>query len=128
MIRRAQPDWILLGACLALAVIGTAMIYSASSGYSAIRWSWGSGRVLGDHLVRLGVGAAALVAAFLVPPRWTGQASRWAFWVAVGLLAFTVASHSVGSVNGAKRWISLAMFSLQPSEFAKLAMVLALAW
>lgn len=128
MTRRAQPDWILLGACLALAVIGTAMIYSASSGYGAIRWSWGSGRVLGDHLVRMGVGVVALVAAFFVPPRWTGQASRWAFWVAVGLLAFTVASHSVGSVNGAKRWISLAMFSLQPSEFAKLAMVLALAW
>lgn len=128
MTRRAQPDWILLGACLALAVIGTAMIYSASSGYGAIRWSWGSGRVLGDHLLRLGVGVVALVAAFFVPPRWTGQASRWAFWVAVGLLAFTVASHSVGSVNGAKRWISLAMFSLQPSEFAKLAMVLALAW
>jgi cell division protein FtsW len=128
MTRRAQPDWILLGACLALAVIGTAMIYSASSGYGAIRWSWGSGRVLGDHLVRLGVGVVALTAAFFVPPRWTGQISRWVFWVAVGLLAFTVASHSVGSVNGAKRWISLAMFSLQPSEFAKLAMVLALAW
>jgi len=128
MTSKSHPDWILLGACLALAAIGTAMIYSASSGYGAIRWSWGSGRVLGDHLVRLGVGSVALLAAFFVPPRWTGLGARWAFWIAVGLLAFTVASHSVGSVNGAKRWISLAMFSLQPSEFAKLALVLALAW
>jgi len=128
MTSKAHPDWILLGACLALAAIGTAMIYSASSGYGAIRWSWGSGRVLGDHLVRLGVGSVALVAAFFFPPRWAGHLSRWVFWIAVGLLAFTVASHSVGSINGAKRWISVAMFSLQPSEFAKLALVLAMAW
>lgn len=128
MNQRSQPDWILLGACLALAVIGTAMIYSASSGYGAIRWSWGTGRVLGDHLVRLGVGSVFMLGAFLVPPRWLGMLSRWFFWIAVGLLAFTVASHSVDSVNGAKRWISLATFSLQPSEFAKLALVVALAW
>ena len=128
MNRRSQPDWILLGACLALAVIGTAMIYSASSGYGMIRWSWGTGRVLRDHLVRVGVGSVFMLGAFLVPPRWLGTLSRWFFWIAVGLLAFTVASHSVGSVNGAKRWISLATFSLQPSEFAKLALVVALAW
>ena len=128
MNRRSQPDWILLGACLALAVIGTAMIYSASSGYGMIRWSWGTGRVLGDHIVRIGVGSVFMLGAFLVPPRLLGVLSRWFFWIAVGLLAFTVASHSVDSVNGAKRWISLATFSLQPSEFAKFALILALAW
>lgn len=128
MNRRSQPDWILLGACLALAVIGTAMIYSASSGYGMIRWSWGTGRVLRDHLVRVGVGSVFMLGAFLVPPRLIGALSRWLFWIAVALLAFTVASHSVDSVNGAKRWISLATFSLQPSEFAKLALIVALAW
>ncbi|MCB9496987.1 MAG: cell division protein FtsW [Fibrobacteria bacterium] len=128
MTQRNQPDWILLAACVVLAIIGTAMIYSASSGYGAIRWSWGSGRVLGDHLLRLGVGTVAGVVAFLVPPKWLRASARPLFLVAASLLVFTIASQSVGSVNGAKRWISLAMFSLQPSELAKLALVLSLAW
>lgn len=128
MTQKSQHDWILFGACLALAVIGTAMIYSASAGYGAIRWSWGTGRVLGDHIVRLGVGSVFMAVAFLFPVKWFRFFPRGIFWLAVVLLAFTVASHSVDKVNGAKRWISLATFSLQPSEFAKLALIFALAW
>lgn len=128
MTRKSQPDWILFGACLALAVIGTAMIYSASAGYGAIRWSWDTGRVLGDHVVRLGIGAAFMAVAFFFPPKLLWVLPRAVFWLGVSLLAFTVASGSVDKVNGAKRWISLATFSMQPSEIAKLGLILALAW
>lgn len=123
-----QPDWILLGAALGLVAVGTAMIYSASSGYGVIRWSWAEDRVLRDHLLRVGVGLVFFLVSYLVRPSWLGAASRFGYWLAIGALAFTVASRSVGAVNGAKRWVSVAMFSLQPSEFAKLALILHLAW
>lgn len=51
-------------------------------------------------------------------------------WVCYGVAAFLlVAVPLVGiSVNGATRWISVGPFSFQPSELAKLGLLLVLAW
>src|SRR5439155_8425677 len=54
--------------------------------------------------------------------------ARWAFvayWTTITLLLLVLV---LGTVRfGARRWFDLGFFSLQPSEFAKLAFILALA-
>jgi rod shape determining protein RodA len=56
--------------------------------------------------------------------------ARWAavvYWAAIFLLVAVLIPH-IGSVHyGARRWIDLPAFQLQPSELAKLAFILAMA-
>jgi rod shape determining protein RodA len=109
---------------LLLLAFGWLSIWSASwkSGEA------GEGRYLNYYLrqlVWIGAGLAAFFAASL--PHYLKISRRaWAVYAAgiAGLLAVFV----VGSVvNGSRRWIVFGPFQVQPSEFAKIAVVIALA-
>jgi cell division protein FtsW (lipid II flippase) len=86
--------------------------------------SGGSGRNLQQQLIWGALAAGLAVAVSLPSYR---RLSRWsyaAFGVAVGLLVLV---YLFPAVHGVHRWIRLGRFSLQPSEFAKVAFVLAMA-
>ena len=69
-------------------------------------------------------GLTAAMLAFQVPMRAWQQMAPWLF-VAGGVSLLLVLIPHVGrEVNGAKRWISLFVITLQPSEFMKLAAVI----
>ena len=69
-----------------------------------------------------GIGVAGILA---VPYRWFARAAYPLLAASVvGLLALKFAGRTV---NGSQRWIFLGPFSIQPSEFVKLVIVLALA-
>ena len=58
---------------------------------------------------------------------------RWVVWaIGFGILAALISVHVPGlgkaETKGATRWIAVAGFSLQPSEFAKLMGIMLLAW
>ncbi len=113
---------VLLGATVLLLVLGLAMVLSASTVVSF--------RTLGSpytlflrQLLFAGVGVVAMVVASRLPVAFY---RRLAYPVLLGALALLVAVLLVGvSVGGQRNWIELGgPFRLQPSEFAKLALVL----
>ena len=76
------------------------------------------------HLMSVGLGFVAAVLAFQIPMKlW----ERWAPWMFIGsiLLLIAVLIPHVGTVvNGARRWLSLGIMNFQPSELAKLAVII----
>jgi rod shape determining protein RodA len=53
---------------------------------------------------------------------------RWALWIYIIVVAALIAVWAVGKVTaGSRRWIEIGMMRFQPSEFAKLAVVIVLA-
>jgi cell division protein FtsW (lipid II flippase) len=84
----------------------------------------GSGPLAGKQLVWFGMSVLACLAAALWPYRaWKHRAyGIYALCVALLVLVYLFPAR-----GGARRWIPLGVFSLQPSEFAKLATIGALA-
>jgi rod shape determining protein RodA len=121
--RKRDLDWTLLLSACGLMCIGTLFIFSATAGHEP-GLAWYKQRYVHQilwYLIGLGGAAALLTIDYSRLSRWSG--------VAYGAtLILLVAVFLVGSrVHGGKRWITLGIFGLQPSEFAKIAFILLLA-
>jgi len=123
--QQSRVDKLQLSAVTCLMLVGVAFIYSATMiGESA------SALPLYDQLwfrqiiwYVLGIGVAGGLC--LVDYRSLSRFSFIIYWITI-LLLIAVLIHGIGSVRfGARRWIDLKVFQLQPSEFAKLAFILA---
>ncbi|HUJ87082.1 MAG TPA: putative lipid II flippase FtsW [Burkholderiales bacterium] len=122
----AEYDRSLAWAALLLAAGGLVMVYSASIETAA------SSRYTGDNsayfLVRqaifLGVALFAATLVFLVPVRLWQKAAPWLFAGGVLLLVLVLVPGIGREVNGARRWLNLRAFNIQPSELMKLGAVL----
>ena len=73
------------------------------------------------------IGGLALWGAALLPRSWLYSLQYPALFLALLLLLVTL-SPLAPAINGAKRWIPLGPFSLQPMEFVKIALALYLAY
>jgi rod shape determining protein RodA len=111
-------DWLTIAALGALCAIGVAMIYSTTHGGA------NSGLYL-RQLYAIAIGLVALFACLVVDYR---VLTDHAVALYVAVLALLVGVLLFGTTGGgARRWIPLPFFALQPSEFAKLAVALLLA-
>ena len=100
-----------------LALYGLVILYSAS-GQSTV--------TIVRTLMRLALGAAAMLALTHASPSLLRRISPWLYVIGVLLL---VAVEVVGvSDKGAKRWLNLGIFRFQPSEMMKLAVPMLAAW
>jgi len=122
----AEYDRSLAWAGLLLAAAGLVMVYSASiETASASRFTGhNSAYFLVRQAVFLGASLLAATMVFLVPVRVWQKGAPWLFVGAVLMLVLVLVPGIGREVNGARRWLNLRAFNIQPSEIAKLAVVL----
>lgn len=121
-------DQAMVWVMVALLMWGLVMVYSASIALGDnprfARAGYGEGFFVVRHALFIAISAVAALLTFQVPMRtW----EKWAPWIFIGaiLLLILVLIPGIGRVvNGARRWLPLGVMNFQPSELAKLAMVL----
>jgi len=124
--RGVDVDFPMLAGCLALLGLGLVMITSASSEVAAVQ-SGNALYMMTRHLIYLVLGLIACVATMMVPVA-TWQRLGWLMLIgAFGLLIAVIVPGIGREVNGSMRWIGFGMFNVQPSEIAKVFVVIFLA-
>ncbi len=123
---KGSPDIPLLLITTVLILFGCVMVYSASAVY-ARQYHDDSTYFIVRHLIFLlmGVAATALIVKLCTPVFWEDFSVILYGASLLMLLLVLVIGVDLGS--GAKRWLNLGFFTLQPSEIAKLGLVMALA-
>jgi cell division protein FtsW len=126
MAKKLHPDKWLFAATIGLALFGVVMVYSAS----AVMAQRENGSQF-YYVIKQGVwtGIGLVVMLFAMQFDYVRLKDRR---IVYGLLLITtfmlVAVFAFPSINGARRWIRLKGFSIQPSELAKLSLAIFLAY
>ncbi len=98
-------------------LIGCAVLYSASGGDFNL--------LVKNHIIKFIFSSIVFIFILLINYNFIKKISFSFYLISVALLIFLIL-FGVESA-GSKRWISLGLFSIQPSEFAKIFLVLAIA-
>jgi rod shape determining protein RodA len=114
-------DFILLGATLVLLVVGTLFIYSSGMSFTGMQLS--SEYI--KQLIWAGSGLLLMIGAILVDYHRLRSISMYLYGLTALLLLVTL---FIGrEVHGARSWIGVGEFGIQPSEFAKVTTIVFLA-
>jgi rod shape determining protein RodA len=112
-----QVDWLLFCLPVGVSIFGGIMILSTELKQPVTDWWW--------HWLVAGIGA--FIALFLARYRYENLL-QW-HWVIYALTNISLIAVSLAgtTTNGAQRWINIAGFKMQPSEFAKIGVIITLA-
>ena len=113
----AEIRWLFVAVLCMIAAVGFGMLYSVAGG-NLEPWAQ-------RQMIRFAFGLVLLVGVAVVHIEYWYRLSYPIYFAALGLLAAVEIFGDVGM--GARRWIDLGAFQLQPSEVMKIALVLALA-
>lgn len=116
---------ILIGITSVLILLGMVLVFSASGTYSALKFD-SIYRLFNSHIVRVFIAAAALVGFAIIPYESYKVHSKKsiAAIVIVLFITFLVAS----KFKGANRWLNFYIFTIQPSEIAKIVLMMHMAY
>ena len=124
VLDRPLLSWHLLMAVFVLLLgLGLAMVLS-SSAVTAFRTRADAFAVFSNQAVYAAVGLLGFGVAMAVPVRWVRRSAFPAMLVSIALLAAVLVPGVGAQYNGARSWLVLGSLSVQPSELAKLALLL----
>ncbi len=121
--RPKSPDYILFCTVLSLLAVGIIMVYSSSAVSAYVNFN-DSYYFLKRQLVWVFLGIFVMVTAMNIDYRVWRKLALPVFAVTVILLILVLIPGLGRVVNGARRWLGFGSFYIQPSELAKLGMVL----
>ena len=117
-LRAPRLDWVLLGATAGLLSIGCLLVWSAS------RHAPAEGLVQ-HHLLNVVIGVMLLVTALVTDHRYLRLLTPVVYAGSLVGLALVLVMGS--TINGSRSWVRIAGMSIQPAEFAKLAVIVTMA-
>ncbi|AQR61598.1 rod shape-determining protein RodA [Brevundimonas sp. LM2] len=118
-VKIGELDWRLVGLLCLLAFVGTAMLYSVAGGH------WRPWAI--NHVIRFGALLVVMLGLAMLHPKWWFRAAYPLYGILL-LLVLMIEFTPLGYVaGGAKNWLNLGFMRIQPAEFMKLGLVLALA-
>jgi len=106
--------------------IGIVMVYSASLEVAKLKYH-SSAFFLGKQLIRIGFAFVLFYLVLNTDYRWIADKNRIFIMIAFGFLLYLLLSNGISSIKGAKRWISLGGLTIQPSDMARLVVIIYMA-
>lgn len=125
-VRLSDFDHALIWVVVTLLAWGLVMVYSASIALpdNPRFGRYAHTHFLSRHLLSLAVAFVLALIAFQIPMAKWEKMAPWLLLTALALLLAVLIPGIGKGVNGARRWISLGVMNFQPSELAKLAVLL----
>jgi cell division protein FtsW len=128
MTQENRMDWFMVGIAAALALFGAMMVYSASAMFALKETESGSQYTY--FYKQIGFTLGGLAAMFLISKiDYHFFQKSWVVYSIMGVtIVMLLAVFAFPPINGARRWIRISGFSFQPSEMAKIALPIFLAY
>ena len=124
MNRLLKQDLVLSAAVAALLILSTLLVWSATAHHPELTGG-DSTAFVRKHVVNIAIGLGLMAAVYATDHRWVRILTPVVYVASLAGLAAVLVMGS--TINGSKSWINLAGLSIQPSEFAKLAVVIGMA-
>lgn len=119
-IKKGHIDWIIFLPVIGLMLFSLVFVYSASAPYSALKHQ-DTNKIFIDHLIRVIFGIITLVIFSKINYHVYKTFAKPIFYFGIILLVVVLITPAIHNVH---RWIDLGIFSLQPVEYMKFAMVI----
>ncbi|WP_325050022.1 FtsW/RodA/SpoVE family cell cycle protein [Cohnella faecalis] len=125
--QRGAPDFLLLILTLLLVGFGIVMVFSASSSMSVVEKKYGFDALYFTKRQLIWAGLGSFIMLFLMNIPYTAYKKLYKPYMLMTIALLFIVLIVAEKTNGARSWLGIGSFGVQPTEFAKLAIILYLA-